>query len=76
MAPVSLIAPFPAFAPSDDVAALLQSAGIGALIGTALAAVFCRHEEATDTWFLTAAFTLLGPAIGLVLVAGHRLGWW
>ncbi len=68
-----MIAPLPAVAPSDEVAVVLQYAGAGALVGTAVAAWFERRETRTNTWRLTAAFTLLGAAVGLLVVALERL---
>ena len=71
-----MISPLPTLTPSDEVAIVLQFAGVGALVGTALASVLRRRDRDADTWFVTASVTLLLAALGVVFVAGHRLGWW
>ena len=71
-----MIAPLPAAAPSDELAVVLQAAGVGALVGTAVSAWFRRRDPAADTWLTTAAFTLLFAALGVLFVALERLGWW
>ena len=71
-----MIGPFPVIKPSDDVALVVQAAAAGALFGTAVAAGLRVRRPADDTWLLVAAVTLLGAALGILAVAGNRLGWW
>jgi hypothetical protein len=63
-----VIAPTPAVAPSDEVAVVLQMAGVGALLGTAVAARRKRREPAADTWLFTARWTLALAALGVLIV--------
>ena len=70
-----MIGPLPALAPSDELDFILQAAGIGAVVGTAVAAAVRRRRPEADPWPLTASLTLLGAAVGIGLVALDRLGW-
>ena len=71
-----MIGPLPAITAGADAAFVLQAAGLGALFGTALAAWLQRRDPAADTWLPSAAMTLLGAAVGVLIIAGDRLGWW
>ncbi len=54
-----MIGPLPAVTPSDDLAAVLQAAAFGALIGTAVAARRRRRNPEFDAWLVTARWTVL-----------------
>ncbi len=68
-----MIAPLPALTPSGDIAVILQGAGIGTLVGAAVATRALRRDPAADTWLLTTRWTLGGAAIGLVFAVLGRI---
>ena len=71
-----MIAPVPSVAPSDDVAVVLQAAGVGALLGASLAARRRARDPDYDAWLLTARWTIAFAIGGVGGVLRHRLGWW
>jgi hypothetical protein len=68
-----MIAPFPAAAPSDDVAFVAQFAGMGTLIGTAVAARRHARDPSTVAWLLVARWTIAGAAVGLLVAIAMRV---
>jgi hypothetical protein len=66
----------PALTPSEDLAVVLQAAGVGALIGTALAARLRARNPEADAFVPTAAWTLLLAGIAGLGVLTKRLGLW
>ncbi len=68
-----MIGPIPAIAPNDDVAVVLQAAGIGALLGTAVAARRRAKDMSADTWLLTARWSVALALAGLLLVLADAL---
>lgn len=68
-----MIAPLPAVAPSEDVAVVLQAAGIGALLGTAVAARRRTRTKRVDTWVITTRWTVAAAALGVLLVVLLRV---
>ena len=68
-----MIGPPPAIAPSDDVTVILHAAGVGTLIGTAVAARGRRRDPTVDTWLLTARWTVAGAVFGGLLVVLGRI---
>ena len=60
-------------APSDDVALVLQVAGVGVLVGTALAARRRMRDPTADTWFPPAMWALTFAAIATVVVLLRRV---
>ena len=70
----------PALAPNDDVAAVLQAAAVGALIGTAVAARRRGRDTDFDAWLVTARWSVaFGVAFGVaaaVIAVTKGLGWW
>ena len=71
-----MIPPIPAVAPSDEVAFVLQVAGVGALIGAALAARRRTRDREADTWMPPTAWALLFAGCAALVVVAERLGWW
>lgn len=66
----------PAIAPSDDLGLVLQAAGIGALLGTAIAARRRAQDPDFDAWLITARWTLSVALVTGLGVLTKRLGWW
>jgi hypothetical protein len=60
--------PLPALQPNDEGGVIPQTAAIGTLAGTAVAARARRRNPATDSWLLTARWTLGGAVIGALWV--------
>ena len=70
-----MIAPI-GIAPSDDVGFILQAAGLGALIGTALAARMRIRGSRSDPALPPMMWALAGASLGVVVVIGRGLDWW
>ena len=68
-----MIAPIPAVAPSDEGGVVLQSAALGALLGTAIAMWLHERDREADTSRVTAGLTLLGALAGIIIVAFDHL---
>ncbi len=68
-----MIGPLPAVAPSDDVAFVLQGAGLGALVGAAVTARRKTQDPGTDTWLITARWMVGGALLAALLVVLGRV---
>jgi hypothetical protein len=70
-----VIAPL-GIAPSDDVAFILQAAGLGALIGTALSVRMRVRGSRGDPAPPPMMWALAGALTGAFVVLGTGLHWW
>ena len=58
-----------AIQPVPELAFILQTVGFGGAIGLAVAYRARRRNYTLDTWVITARWSLLGLAAGVVIVA-------
>ena len=63
-----------AVAPSEDLAFVLQMAGVGALIGAVVAARRRARDPQYDAWLVTARWTLALALLAVLFVVRDRLG--
>lgn len=62
-----------AVAPVPELGFVLQIAGLGAAIGSAVALRARRRDPAADTWRITTAWATLGMIVGAAIVVGLAL---